>query len=496
MECVACFDIGTTSIKGVLIPKSGATLGAATVPIKTYNLDGGYVEQDTQSWWDGIRDILRIWKADMFSAVTVSAVVMSGQMQDVIPIDKDAEPVRRAMLYSDSRADEQADQIICKLGYDTLTSATQNRFDGTVPLAKLLWFKQHEKALYDNTDKVLFSPKDYIIRKLTGANVADPVASATCGCMDLGKRKWEVHWLGQLELDSGMLPTIMQPHEAAGFVTEDASRVTGLDAGTPVLCGAGDAGAAAMGAGIISQDDVYMYFGTTGWVAMATEHIKNKHLNLFHFAHMIPDKYISSASILGAGNVHKWVASLVKSTGLDIDASYARIESAVQTAPAGSRGVLFLPYLYGERCPVTESRQTACFIGITPNTRVDDMLRSTLEGIAYSLKQSIALLEMKKPLKSVKLYGGGGKSKALCQIISDICGTDVLVPNDSEFLPSLGIASAAFIYLGWVRDHKEFADKYVNAGIENHYSPSKGNASVYAKGFEKYKRIYPAIKDI
>ena len=156
-----------------------------------------------------------------------------------------------------------------------------------MPLAKLLWFKQNDKTLYDKTDKVLFSPKDYLTRMLTGANVADPSASSTCGCMDIRQCEWVAPWLDRLGLDRSMLPDILQPHEAAGYITEDAGALTGFATGTPVLCGAGDAGAAAMGAGIVARDDVYMYFGTTGWIAKATGDTVNKHMNLFHFAHMI-----------------------------------------------------------------------------------------------------------------------------------------------------------------------------------------------------------------
>ena len=271
---------------------------------------------------------------------------MSGQMQDLIPLDDRLEPVCNAILYSDGRAEAQAARLEAAVGADRFLHITGNRCDGSLPLPKLMWLREFQPELYRRTAHVLISSKDYLIARLTGACCGDVTACSTAGAMDIRKKCWSPELLEQAGVERKLFPALLLPHQPAGTVLPDND--CGYLPGTPVFAGIGDAGAATLAGGIVRPGQYNINLGTSGWVASVSEDILLKDAGVFHLAAAETGQYISVVPFLNAGNVHNWACRTY--AGGDYD----RAEALARSAAPGSGGLLFLPYLNGERYPVLE----------------------------------------------------------------------------------------------------------------------------------------------
>lgn len=496
MQYVASFDIGTTNTKGALISRDGKILGKRSIPLETIYGDNKTIEQDPEKWWQSVKNILNLWWQEGIKACDVSAIVLTGQMQDCIPIDKYGKFVRNAILYSDSRAKNEAQEIIDVLGQDIIQEKTRNHFNGQMPFAKMLWIKKNENQNYNNTNCFLISSKDYIIRQLTGENITDYTSGATTGMMELIRSEWMEEWVKKFGINLSVLPKLLASHKVAGFISDNASVETGLRRHTPVYSGSGDAGATTIGAGASKVGKVYAYLGTTGWIAVPVNKAINKGSGIFNLTHLPKDLFISIAPLMNAGNVYEWIAKIFgsNSSKCNIDI-YKFLEYEVKNTEPGAKGVLFLPYLNGERCPIQDPVATGSFIGLNTSTTMGEMCRSALEGVAMSIRQILELIS-DEDVKEITLIGGGATSKTWCQIIADVCKTNVIVPKNSEFLPAIGNASSAFVGLGWSKDYIDFTERYLSNSENLVYNPNKKTEEIYETLYNIFLKIYPCLKNI
>lgn len=491
MEYIAVFDIGTTAIKGTLISRTGRMKAELSYEVTTLYGENGEVEQNPEEWWTGIQFIISKWlNLDMVKATEIKMITFSGQMEDVIPIHKEA-VTSTAILYSDTRAGHEAERIYQNL--PGISDIVGNTITASTPLAKLLWLKEHQSDLYQSTSQFVFSAKDYIINKLTGVAVTDPVTGATTGMMDIQTRDWDRSILDSFHIEVAKLPILYAPHEIAGVVTTDAANVTGLLENTPVLCGCGDAGAATMGARAVREGDSYLYLGTTGWIAIPSRNVSPKDNGIFTLAHLPEDINISIAPLLNAGNVHKWaIKTFLQEKG---DQAYLEFEELVQQSSPGANGLLFLPYVNGERCPINDSKARGAFWGVNPETKQPDFLRSVLEGISFSLRQTLEIFIEEKE-GSITVIGGGARSAAWCQCLADILGREVWVPNNSEFLPSFGVAATAFLQLGWVESYEQYVDQYLKGKNGVLFEPNENHRTLYDELYERFLKMYPGMMGV
>ncbi|ALC82895.1 MULTISPECIES: xylulokinase [Bacillus] len=481
MSWVSAFDIGTTSVKGILISKDGSIKGEKTYPLQTYYGVNGEIEQSPEEWRDGIIEICRYWMQNVkVEPEDIKAITFSGQMQDLIFASRLRVP--RAILYSDTRAKSEAERI--NLEIHQLTEIANNPIDASSPFAKCLWMQSHQQEIYESCEAFLFSSKDYCIYELTNQLVTDPVTAATTGMMNLRKKEWQKEWLGKFEIPIAKMPDIRYPDQLAGHVTKRAAELTGFMEGTPVLSGSGDAGATTIGAGAVRENDSYLYLGTTGWAATVQKEFGESGDFMFTLSHVLPDCYISIAPLLNVGNVYLW-AGKTFANGMD------ELEQLIAESPPGANGLFFLPYLNGERCPVNDPDAKGIFYGMTIHTKRADFARAIVEGLCYSYRQIMNLVMNDRRPASITVIGGGARSRVWCQITADVLGTEVHVPENSEYLPAVGAASNGFCYLGWVRNYEEFADRFIKADRTNVYSPL--NQQIYHKGFETYEKLYPAF---
>lgn len=493
---IATFDIGTTAVKGVLVSEEGKEILSASVNIETH-FDGERKEQEPEDWYRAFCEI----SAGFFrscGAAEIGAVIMSGQMQDVIPVGKDARALGRAILYSDGRAEQEAAELIEKLGADRLCEITGNRCDGSLSFPKILWLKRHQPELFRKTEKFLISSKDYVILRLCGRACGDVTACATAGAMDIHKKQWSTEILEADGISAALLPEILYAEETAGVVTEAAARETGYMPGTKVYVGTGDAGATTLASGIVNPGEYNINLGTSGWVASVSEETFQSEGGVFNLAAMPKGRYINVVPFLNAGNVHKWVSELFSGqrevANVKEGPDYAHISRLLQRSRCGSGNVLFLPYIAGERFPVLDSCTRGCFYGITPETKPEDMIRSALEGVAFSIRQGIEGIGVSP--RKVSVIGGGARERLWNQILADVLKTPLSVFRNAEMLPALALSSAVLLGEGKISDYTAFTDRLQRPEFCDIYQPNPKNGEVYDRIYVRYRKLYPAVKGI
>ena len=492
MRYIATFDIGTTAVKGVLVSILGKSVANYSVNIPTI-FHGEFKEQDPRDWYNAFCEISRKMVMTV-NAKEITGIIMSGQMQDLILVDKERKPIRNAILYSDSRAMSQAEEIINLFGKEYLKDITGNNYDGSLSFPKLLWMKQNEPEIYARIDKVLISSKDYIIAQLTGECCGDYTSCSTAGLMNIKTKSWDITLLDKFNIDVGLFPNLHPSHERVGRLNSIASQATGFSMNTIVYAGVGDAGATTLASGISTKGQFNINLGTSGWVATVSDSVMNQELGVFNLAAMPEDTYINVVPFFNAGNVHKWISSIFTRDHEKNEIDYEYVNHLLENSTVGSQGLLFLPYLVGERFPVVDTNVKGCYIGLTPKTSTEDMVRACLEGVAYSIKQGIDSIG-ESPV-SVSIIGGGARVEKWCQIISDVLATEVHVYLQSETLPALAIASAVLLSEGLITNYEEFTKTLQQQEYCRIYQANEDNKSIYQRNYRNFLKVYPAIKDL
>jgi xylulokinase len=310
--------------------------------------------------------------------------------------------------------------------------------------------------------------------------------------MDIHKKCWNTEWAESAGIDGDKLPRLLYAEEQAGTVTEKASFETGYAAGTPVYTGTGDAGATTLASGIASDGEFNINLGTSGWVASVSSDVLPKE-GVFNLAAMPKDLYINVVPFFNAGNVHKWISRTLTRDDEE-DEKYDYVGKLLEQSTPGSHGLMFLPYLAGERFPVVDTQIRGGFVGITPETTKQDMARSCLEGVAFSIRQGLESIG-RKPYK-ISIIGGGAQVKVWCQIFADILNHEVLAYNDSEFLPSMAIAAAVMVAQEIIKDYDSFTESLKQSPNCTSYIPDPSAVELLNKVYGTHRKIYSGFKSI
>ena len=480
MTYIAAFDAGTTAVKGTLVNEAGEAVLSRSVELSTLCHDG-FQEQAPQDWWEAFCAISRQF-TEAVPPEDIQGIIMSGQMQDLIPLDADLNPVCPAILYSDGRAEAQATALETRVGSDYFLHTTGNRCDGSLPLPKLMWLKENRPELYARTAHILISSKDYLIARLTGVCVGDVTACATAGAMDIRRKRWDEKLLSAAGVDAKLFPTLYHPHQQVGAVLPEAAAACGYRAGTAVFAGIGDAGATTLASGIREPGQYNINLGTSGWVAAVSDDILLTEAGVFNLAAAAEGCYINVVPFLNAGNVHKWISGVLGHK--DGAADYEAVSALLKNSVPGSHGVLFLPYLVGERFPVLDPEARGCFFGMTAETTAADMARACLEGVAFSLRQGLEQLPV--PPASISLIGGGGREAVWCQILADVLDHDITVLRDTEFRAAQALAALA----------RQKAGSFALAEEGTVYHPRSKYQALYTDQYARYQKLYPALRGL
>jgi xylulokinase len=481
------FDVGTTGTKAALIDARGNVLRSATREYPTHSADGGIVEQEAGDWWRAACDAAR-----EIDASNADAIAITGQMQNAILIDRDGESVRPVILYSDSRARAEADEVSAILGAQRLTHLTGNEQGAGGLLAKLRWLAAHERANLLRAHHLLLGAADVIAYRLTGNAASDTTTASTTGLMELASCGWLILQRGikisdNLAAATGVnlapiLPRLVAGGAQVGEVGQSASEALGVRAGIPVHLGPGDAGAATLGAGSGVVGKPYAYVGTSGWVAYTSAERGDPATGVFTLAHPQREHYICVAPLLTAAGNFEWLKGIIGAE------SYAGMIDAAVTAPMTK--LLYLPYLNGERSPFSDPLARGAFIGLSSGHTAVDMTRAVLEGVAFAYRHALDAL-IAAPVSRLLLTGGGAQSPGWNQMLADVTGVEVAVARDAANVGVRGAVLAAQVARGERADYAlpEFA-------ISASYEPDDGRADAYGEKYAWFRAAYRALKGL
>ena len=491
-------DIGTSGTKTVLFDEAGNTIASALGEYPLYQPNIGWAEQDPEDWWRAVCSTIKeVISKSGIDAADIKGIGLSGQMHGAVLLDKNCNVLRKSIIWCDQRSAAECDQITSLVGKERLIEITANPALTGFTASKVMWVKNNEPDVFEKIYKILL-PKDYIRFKLTGEFATEVSDASGMQFMDIPKRCWSDEVLGKLQIDKSMLGNLYESQEISGSVNSKAAEETGLKVGTPVAGGAGDQAAGAIGNGIVRPGVISSTIGTSGVVFAFSENVSIDPKGRVHtFCHAVPGTWHMMGVTQGAGLSLKWfrdnfcieekrTAELMK-----ID-PYVLMDQEAEKVEPGCGGVIYLPYLMGERTPHLDPNAKGVFFGLSARNEKQDMIRSVMEGVVYSLRDCLEIIkEMGVGISEVRASGGGGKSKLWRQMQSDIFGTPITTINSSEG-PALGVALLAGVGAGVYSNIQQACDEVIK--VKTVQDPDMNLYTKYSKFYNIYKQLYSSLK--
>jgi xylulokinase len=482
-------DVSTTGAKALLIDHDGRVVSSATTPLNLSTPHPLWSEQDPREWWTAtVNSITQALASANASGDDVAAIGLTGQMHGLVLLEDKGEVLRPAILWNDQRCGAECDEIRTRISRAKLVQVTGNDALTGFTAPKILWVETHEPEIYRRTRHVLL-PKDYIRYKLTGTLAMDKADGSGTMLFDLGKRTWSSEILDALNISPDWLPQTFEGHEITGEVTREASGLTGLSPGTPVVAGGGDQSAQAVGTGVVRPGTIAVTLGTSGVVFAATESALIEPEGRLHaFCHAVAGRWHLMGVMLSAAGSLQWYRDK-----LACDRSFSELVDEAAQVPAGSEGLIFLPYLSGERTPHPDPFARGAWIGLTTRHGKAHLTRSILEGVAFGIKDMFCLMRDAGlgSIDEIRVSGGGAKSSLWRQILADTLGADLVTVNTTEGA-AFGAALLAGVGAGVWSDVDAACAETV--AISDRVTPNETNIRIYDSLYEEYKRLYPTLK--
>ena len=486
-------DVGTSGSRAIIIHSDGTIVGTATEPHAAFvSPQIGWAEQDPEDWWRAAGTAVR--KALAHAKLTgdaIASVGFSGQMHGAVMLDAAGRVVRPALIWCDVRTEPQCRELNQKIGPDRLIELTCNPALPNFTLTKLLWVREHEPANWQRVRSVM-CPKDYVRFRLSGEKAIDVAEASGTLLLDVAHRRWSREVLQAAELDENLLPALYESTDVCGNVSAGGAAATGLAAGTPLVAGAGDQAAGATGMGIVDPGAVSATIGTSGVVFAATNRPALDPRGRLHtFCHAIPGMWHVMGVTQSAGLSLRWFREQFGAKEGPGD-PYDRLGQEAAAVPPGSDGLLWTPYLMGERTPHLDPSARAALVGITASHTRAHVVRAIMEGVAFSLNDTFTIFdEMRVPVTNIRLGGGGARSQTWRQIQADVYGRDVELIEADE-----GAAFGAAILAGvgakaWPT--VSAATKSV-VRVAHKIAPDPASMQTMKTMYAAYRRVYPATK--
>jgi xylulokinase len=445
---VLAHDLGTTGNKATLFDASGTAVATAFGSYETAYPQPNWAEQDAHDWWRTVRESTReLLESTGTAPGDIAVVSFSGMMNGMLPVDGKGAPLRPAIIWADLRATAEADSLAERCGFEEVYRRTGHRPGASYTAAKLLWLQRHQPELYTRTHQVL-QAKDYAAYKLSGVFATDFSDASSTNLFDLERRDWAVDMIEAVGLDRDKLPPALPSSTVIGQVTPEAADATGLLAGTPVVIGGGDGACATVGAGSVRPGDAYNYIGSSSWIAVTAERpLNDPQMRTFTFAHLDPALYFPTGTMQCAGGSFDWLERLLR--GGAETKLYDEMGKAAAAVAPGAGGLLFLPYLIGERSPHWNPQARGVFAGLTMAHGRAEMARAVLEGVALNLRMILDAFQAQGAgIEAMRLIGGGARSELWRQILADVYGLPILRPALLAEATSLGAAIAGGVGVG------------------------------------------------
>ncbi|MEA2000967.1 MAG: xylulokinase [Actinomycetota bacterium] len=489
MSYVIGIDSSTTATKAQLVDAAGTVVAVASSEYSYQTPKPLWSEQDPELWWGATKIVVGTVLTEAgISGDQVVAIGLTGQMHGLALLDEAGIALRPAILWNDQRTGAECDEIRDRVGPERLIRITGNDALPGFTAPKILWVRNHEPDIFSRAAHVLL-PKDYVRLRLTGEYASDRAGGSGTILFDLAARTWSDDIVTALDLDRSLFPETFEGHEVTGTVSNAAAALTGLKAGTPVVAGAGDQAANGIAVGAIEPGVVGLSLGTSGVVFTATDKPSiEPHGRLHAFCHGVAGRWHLMGVMLSAAGSLRWFRDAL-APGVE----FRDLATSAGSVPAGSGGLLFLPYLTGERTPHPDPLARGAFVGLTVRHGRDEMARSVLEGVSYGLRDSFELIRGAggADLTEVRASGGGTRSPVWRQILADVLKAEVRTVATAEGAAQ-GAAMLAAVGAGWFTDPGEASAAWLRLGPPT--SPG-ADANRYADAYDSYRALYPALRE-
>lgn len=441
-EYIMAHDLGTTGNKAVLYSLDGELVASSVSGYGTAYPASGQVEQNAEDWWQAVctssRELMAAGGVDPRQLLCLS---FSGQMMGCLPVDRQGVPLRPAIIWADTRATSQEARMREAAGSAAIYHITGHRASASYTAAKWLWIRDHEPDVARHAYKLL-QAKDFIVQRMTGRFVTDYSDASGTNLLDIRAKRWSEALLQAFDIPESLLPELHPSAWVVGKLLPQAAAACGLIPGTPVALGGGDGSCACVGAGVVAPGSAYHVLGSSSWISTATvEPVFDSAMRTFNWVHLNPDLYTPCGTMQAAGCSYQWLHEL-------LGADYTVMNREAAAASPGSGGVIFLPYLLGERSPRWDAEVRGSFLGLSQSTTRGDMARAVMEGVAMNLKIILDILAERTDIRDLTVIGGGAVTPIWTQILSDVWQRRLLLPAAPRQATSLGAAVCGGIAVG------------------------------------------------
>jgi len=491
-------DLGTSGNKATLFSTTGKLIGSRVFSYDAHYFNDTWVEQSADDWWDAVcRSSKQLIKEAGIDNRDIAAVSFSGQMMGCLCVDRNGKPLRPSIIWADQRAQKQVAQIAEHISQQDFYHIVGHRNTASYGVQKLMWIKENEPEVYEQTYKVL-NAKDYIVYKLTGVFATEPSDANSFACFDLKTFGWSDRLIEYAGIDGSKLPDIHPSTYCAGGVTIEAAALTGLAVGTPVVLGGGDGCVANIGCGSISPGRTYCCMGTSAWITTTAEQpIFDPEMRTVTWAHVIPGMYAPNGTMQYAGGSYNWVKNTIakyecSEAKKNNTSPYDYMNELVEESCPGSNGLIFLPYLLGERAPRWNADAKGSWIGIKPESTRGDIFRSVLEGVTMNLSICLDILRTQMDIDEITVVGGGAKGRVWRQMMADIYNAKVNALTVLEEGNSMGAAVIGGIGAGIYRDFTAI-DRFIE--VQSVCEPDPAAVEAYKPVKRDFDLYYQALAD-
>lgn len=491
-------DIGTSACKIAVFDKEGNVISTANGDYNVYYPQQGWAEQNPEEWWTAVCSAVKTaLEKGNIRPEEIAGVGIDGQSWSAIAVDKEGNVLTNTPIWMDTRAQDICDELNEKIGADEIFALAGNSLQPSYTTAKILWYERNLPEVYAKTEKILQS-NSYIAYKLTGEMTQDVSQGYGLHCFNMHTGQWDKEMCEKLGIPMRLLPDIYPSHAVVGTVTEKASEESGLAIGTPVVAGGLDAACGTLGTGVLHTGETQEQGGQAGGMSICTDTYQADPRLILGY-HVVPDKWLLQGGTTGGGGVMRWLerefADFEREEGARQGKSSLDLfnEEAEAVAP-GSDGVVFLPYMAGERSPIWDPEAKGVFYGLDFSKTKGHFIRSAMEGVAYSLKHNLEIAEQAGAKVNVlRAMGGSANSLLWTQIKSDITGKPIVVPS-SDTATTLGAVILAGVGVGMYESFEEAVKLTVKE--KRSHTPNEQNAEIYDENYKIYLKLYEQLKSV
>jgi len=499
-QYILAHDLGTTGNKATLYNAEGRLVSSAFYGYETEYARTGWAEQNPEDWWTAVcASTQTLLRQAGVRGDEIAAITFSGQMMGCAPLDADARPIRPAIIWADQRAVEQEAWLSERISPEDVYRITGHRLSASYSLCKILWIRDNQPDIYASTHRFMHA-KDAIVARLTGHFATEPTDASGMNLYDLEAGTWSERIIEAAELDPAKLPELRQSIDVVGYVLSQVAPEIGVAPGTPVVIGGGDGMCAAVGAGVVREGTAYNYVGSSSWIALATKQpIFDPDYRTFTWAHLVPGMFSPCGTMQMAGGSYQWardqLCSIEQQAAQSLGISpYELMNISAEKSPPGANGLIFLPYLLGERSPRWNPRARGAFVGLTVRHTRADMVRAVLEGITMNLRVILdAFTAQGAQISDMRVIGGGARGRFWNQMMADIYGIPVHRLAILQEATSMGAAVAGGVGVGLYPD---FSMSETMNEIAETFEPDPLSQSVYERIYPIFEAAYHALVPI